>query len=639
MRILWHSSSIYNRTGYGVQTNAFVKLLQKDGHTVGVVAMDKDDATAIMYDGVAHLPGGWQPSPITNNGHSYGWQGMVEYARRGKPDLIITLMDLWAIPMEALYELQSLGVPWMAIGPIDHDPIPGDILSRFEASPYPMAMSLFGKDQLEKHGVKARYFPHGVDTAVFAPRPPEKRLITVDDKTFVVGTVAANIDRFFDRKGFQQSFEAFSIFHKRHPDSAYYIHSELSGQFGGMNLGALADMYGIKIIGPDVWQYYTGEMFGPEQMARIYNAFDVFILLSKGEGFGVPLIEAQACGVPVITTDFAAQGTLCGAGWKVPIIAKQWTPNNSFYGIADVKSAVDALEKAYQAWRTGYMPKLEKKARDFALGFDFQTVYQTYLKPVIEEIAAKPKHDHEWSETGLTNPDGTVSAYCYKCNDELIINPKGVKRIVPNGYKPAFDFVEPDHAGSVGKIIAREIVRDYKLDGLGVKNGDVIVDIGAHIGLVSIYLAKMYPKAKVYAYEPIPENYEYLLKNIELAGVKNVIPHNLAVTKDGRDVKIGGDLEKNNGASSMYLRAEAAAQVFEVKSISAGDVLKETGRIKLLKIDAEFAEYEILPNMDLSKVEFMRGEFHRGLENETPEKLVEHCAKFMDPKKIKVSVS
>ena len=41
-----------------------------------------------------------------------------------------------------------------------------------------------------------------------------------------------------------------------------------------------------------------------EQMREIYNIMDIFFLSTSGEGFGVPTIEAQACGVPVVVTDY-----------------------------------------------------------------------------------------------------------------------------------------------------------------------------------------------------------------------------------------------------------------------------------------------------------------------------------------------
>ncbi len=251
-----------------------------------------------------------------------------------------------------------------------------------------------------------------------------------------------------------------------------------------------------------------------------------------------------------------------------------------------------------------------------------------------------PGHIHDWSEVGLANHDGTYSFFCHACDDELIISPKGKRKVVSGGFKPAFDFDEPARHGSVGKIITREIMRDYRLEGFEIREGDVVVDIGAHIGLVSIYLAKKYPQAKILAYEPLQANFEYLVRNLRLAGVKNVIAHPMAVTADGREVILHGDPAVNSGEGSIYRIASRTAEIEAARSISVGEVLEEAGgSIKLLKLDAEFAEYEILPALDLAKVEYLRGEFHRGMPNASPETLFAYCCRFMDPKKIKVSVS
>jgi glycosyltransferase involved in cell wall biosynthesis len=66
-----------------------------------------------------------------------------------------------------------------------------------------------------------------------------------------------------------------------------------------------------------VWvDQYAYRLGAPaEVMAATYSAMDVLLAPSHGEGFCVPLIEAQACGTPVIATDFSAQPELVGAGW------------------------------------------------------------------------------------------------------------------------------------------------------------------------------------------------------------------------------------------------------------------------------------------------------------------------------------
>ena len=53
-------------------------------------------------------------------------------------------------------------------------------------------------------------------------------------------------------------------------------------------------------------------------MASIYSAFDLFCLPTRGEGFGMPVIEAQMCGTPVVVTDNTSGPELCKSGGLIP---------------------------------------------------------------------------------------------------------------------------------------------------------------------------------------------------------------------------------------------------------------------------------------------------------------------------------
>jgi glycosyltransferase involved in cell wall biosynthesis len=86
----------------------------------------------------------------------------------------------------------------------------------------------------------------------------------------------------------------------------------------GVNLLALANICGIPdeaLATSDQVKLHLG--IPAEKMALLYNGFDVLASPSYGEGFGVPILEAQACGVPVIVTDWTAMTELMGAGWLV----------------------------------------------------------------------------------------------------------------------------------------------------------------------------------------------------------------------------------------------------------------------------------------------------------------------------------
>lgn len=192
-------------------------------------------------------------------------------------------------------------------------------------------------------------------------------------------------------------------------------------------------------------------------------------------------------------------------------------------------------------------------------------------------------------------------------------------------------------------IVADELSKDeYGLDNIDFKQGDVVVDIGGHVGTFAIYLAKRFPFLKIISYEPLPINHENFVKNIALNEVANVSLRDLAVTGDGRRVKLLVHASNTAGATSNIGADELRDHLsFEVGSVKLDDIISSVtdGRIKLLKVDCEGSEYEVLLNSQLlERVEYLSAEFHINSpltrKGYTVEQLVAYCERYIDPKKI-----
>ena len=105
--------------------------------------------------------------------------------------------------------------------------------------------------------------------------------------------------------------------------------------------------------------------------------------MSLGEGFGIPLIEAQACGCPVITGDWTAMGELCLSGWKLsksdaePIYHDYF---DAFQYVPHVGAIAERMDAAYEVRGN---EDYRKRARDGALAYDADKVLEKHWKPVL----------------------------------------------------------------------------------------------------------------------------------------------------------------------------------------------------------------------------------------------------------------
>ena len=179
-------------------------------------------------------------------------------------------------------------------------------------------------------------------------------------------------------------------------------------------------------------------------------------------------------------------------------------------------------------------------------------------------------------------------------------------------------------------VIREAMVGDeYKTNNINFKDGDVVLDIGANVGAISIMLAKKYPFIKIYSYEAHPVNYQSLLKNIEENNVSNIEAFNYAVYSIDDDLINISLSYTNTGGSNSFIDPKSRPDIYslehsniEVPTISLDSIIKNNNieKIKLLKMDCEGAEFDIFEHSKLigeqTLVENMGVEIHSFMEDD-----------------------
>ena len=170
------------------------------------------------------------------------------------------------------------------------------------------------------------------------------------------------------------------------------------------------------------------------------------------------------------------------------------------------------------------------------------------------------------------------------------------------------------------------MIQEYSDDNFSINNDDVIIDVGAHIGLFALFASQFCKNGKIFCYEPIKENYKILIENIEMNQIQNIFPNNLAVTKETSRAKIF--LNDDQSGHSMFIQNK---NFVEVDSKSLSDIFIDNGikECDFLKLDCEGAEYEIiesLPSDLFTKINKTAIEYH--MVDTKPELLEQLINKF-----------
>ncbi|HLP76030.1 MAG TPA: FkbM family methyltransferase [Candidatus Paceibacterota bacterium] len=128
-----------------------------------------------------------------------------------------------------------------------------------------------------------------------------------------------------------------------------------------------------------------------------------------------------------------------------------------------------------------------------------------------------------------------------------------------------------------------------------IEKAEVILDIGANVGMFAVYAASVNPVAKIHAFEPFPENVQQLKKNLSLSSQKQVQTHQAAVS-DKSGVATLFFVPGDSSGCSLNQPGENSCSVETI----AGNSLFEHCRIDkcdLLKMDCEGSELGILQSL------------------------------------------
>jgi glycosyltransferase involved in cell wall biosynthesis len=365
-KILWHADGGCH-TGFARVTHSIGERLVRDyGHEIHVLAINhRGDDFPSLLDPKQKTPLWlYRPETILVN-DLYGKSRVLELLAKVEPDVVVEYNDphiLLNLFYKNQYDPPNYLVQWrpiLAYVPCDGTNLPPE-WQRLTSVTNVVAMSKYGQSQYP--GSKLVY--HGIDTDQFWPIS-EKPIVTStgiecrskkDCKQVFGferdGFLVLRVDKNSGRKDFGATFSALVPFMKRHGDVQVHLHTQANESSSGVNLNALITRE--PGVDPERW-FFPGLAdswigWTQQDLNALYNAADVFISTSRGEGFGLTLAESLACGVPVIAQNVSAIPEVVGPGGVLIEPQRLITvPSGEDVWLADIAAFTEALEHLYES--------------------------------------------------------------------------------------------------------------------------------------------------------------------------------------------------------------------------------------------------------------------------------------------------
>jgi glycosyltransferase involved in cell wall biosynthesis len=376
-RVIWHGAHPQLPTGYATVGRMFVPRLADHYGIDNVAISNLGGVQGFMSEwrGIKVYPG----SPYED----FSQDVIRGHYEDHRADLVFTMCCAFPLNPVAWRDMRTVHIT-----PVDtaEQMSQADYQVIIGSGGYPAAVTRHGEKLMRARGFDPLFLPHAVDTSIFKPPADRKALRKAAgvDHLFVVGLNAANHDPY--RRSWNEMVGGFAEFHAKHPASLLAFHT-IGYLPGGLNLVALVEEWGISeaTLFSDQYQQMAGTV-GQDALAAWYGTLDVELNCGN-EGFGLPGLEAQACGTPVVAGGWAGSGELCGAGWKVKGQREWNNKHRTFWRMPFIKDIAAQLKNAYDtvAQESG-RDLMRGKAREFALGWDVDRIWDEHWVPALKVL-------------------------------------------------------------------------------------------------------------------------------------------------------------------------------------------------------------------------------------------------------------
>ena len=252
------------------------------------------------------------------------------------PDIVCDIRDFWMLEFQENSPYRPY-FKWAIMPTVDARPQSRTWINTYKTADACLTYSDWAGGVLkDQSGGKINYLGSSPPSAHAAYKPVEdkdkhKESFGIDPEYKIVGTVMRNQRR----KLYPDLFEAFRKFLDQSEDKKYYLYCHTSYPDLGWDIPELLQEYGLAsnvlftymcrqtqkpfpslFRGAMCQSAFTGEYgavlsnvkFGAsyEQLSDIINIFDLYVQYANSEGFGLPQVEAAACAIPVMGTDYSA---------------------------------------------------------------------------------------------------------------------------------------------------------------------------------------------------------------------------------------------------------------------------------------------------------------------------------------------
>jgi D-inositol-3-phosphate glycosyltransferase len=335
-------------SGFGLATHKILETVHKYFDVCVLGLNYRGDPHPYPYPIYAASPGG----------DSFGLGRLIWMCDIWKPDVIVIQNDPWNFPAyrqvltteDETYHGEYANVPVVGIVAVDGRNIDGSALNDLDLAIF---WTEFGLEEARKGGFTkpGTVVSLGVDREVYFPesRKAAREAIGIPSAfhdSFIIG----NVNRNQPRKRWDLTLQYFADWVKsRKLDDVYlYLHTAPTGDTG-VRVQQYAAYLGIvdriMLRTPPVW-YGVPE----EELRHTYNAFDLSMTTTQGEGFGLTTLEAMACGIPTVGPRWSGLESWAEPAMKlIPCSSLAIGPPyvNVVGGIADEGEYILALDEFY----------------------------------------------------------------------------------------------------------------------------------------------------------------------------------------------------------------------------------------------------------------------------------------------------